>query len=116
MKKDTLINLYWILDAVQKGTAPNRTHVGACFIAIRDELLLPDTEDIVDHIRGALVRQQAAADVLTDQVIGGSRRRPLPEPRLHAMITTLAAADGNLPADAAVAFGRLVEAAHGIQP
>ena len=111
MKKDTLINLYWILDAVQKSTAPNATHVADCFIAIRDELMLPDTEDIVDHIRCVLEQQQAAADVLTDRVIGGSRRSPLATPRLHQMMQTLAV---DVPADVAVRFARLVEAAHGI--
>lgn len=113
MKKDTLINLYWILDAVQKKTAPNATHVADCFIAIRDELMLPDTEQIVDHIRGVLEQQQAAADVLTDRVIGGSRRSPLAAPRLHQMMQTLAA---DVPAEVAVGFARLVEAAHGIGP
>ena len=111
MKKDTLINLYWILDAVQKGTAPNPKHVGNCFIAIRDELMLPDTEEIVDHIRGVLEQQQAAANVLTDRAIDGSRRSPLAAPRLHQMMQTLAA---DVPAEVAVSFARLVEAAHGI--
>lgn len=117
MKKNTLINLYWILDAVQKGTAPNLEHVGHCFITIRDELLLPDSEEIVDHIRAALDRQQAAADVLTSQVIDSTRRQPLPAPRLQGMMATLAAdmQTDIATADVAVAFGRLVEAAHGIQ-
>ena len=113
MKKDTLINLYWILDAVQKGTAPNPKHVGDCVITIRDELLLPDTEEIVDHIRDALVRQQTVAGALTDRLLGSTRRPPLPEPRLQEMMGTLAR---DLPAEVAVAFGRLVEAAHGIGP
>lgn len=112
MKKDTLINLYWILDAVRKGGAPNLGHVGECFVAIRDELLLPDTEEIVDHIRDVLVRQQAAAGVLTDRVIGGSRRHPLPEPRLIDMMATLS---GEVPDNVAVAFARRVEAEHGIR-
>ena len=113
MKKDTLINLYWILDAVQKGGEPNRKHVRDCFIKIRDELMLPDTEDIVDHIRSALGRQQAVAGELADRLLGSSRQQPLPGPRLHEMMRTLA---HDLPADVAVAFGRLVEAAHGIGP
>ncbi len=117
MKKDTLIRLYWILDALQKGHAPDARDVGTCFIAIRDELLRPDTEEIVDHIRGALMQTQAAADVLTDEVIGSSRRRPLADSRLVEMMLELAATR-RLPAEripeAAVAFGRLVEAAHGI--
>jgi hypothetical protein len=112
MKKDSLINLYWILDAVQKGNAPNPRHVGECFVAIRDELMLPDTEEIVDHIRDVLVRQQAAADVLTDRVIGSSRRQPLPERWLVELMTTLA---GEVPASVAVAFARRVEAEHGIR-
>ena len=112
MKKDTLINLYWILDAVQKGSAPNPGHVGECFVAIRDELMLPDTEEIVDHIRDVLVRQQAAADVLTDRVIGGSRRQPLPEPRLIDMMAALSA---KVPSHVALAFARRIEAEHGIR-
>lgn len=112
MKKDTLINLYWILDAVQKGSAPNTGHVGECFVAIRDELMLPDTEEIVDHIRDVLVRQQAAADVLADRVIGGSRRQPLPDSLLIDMMAELS---GKVPARVAVAFARRVEAEHGIR-
>ena len=111
MKKDTLINLYWILDAVQKSTSPNSMHVADCFIAIRDELMLPDTEEIVDHIRGVLEQQQAAANVLTDRAVGGSRRSPLAAPRLHQMMQTLAV---DVPAEVTVGFARLVEAAHGI--
>ena len=111
MKKDTLIKLYWILDTVQKSTAPNAAHVADCFIAIRDELMLPDSEEIVDYIRSALEQQQAAADVLTDRVIGGSRQSPLAAPQLHQMMQTLAA---EVPAEVAVGFARLVEAAHGI--
>lgn len=112
MKKDILINLYWILDAVQKGVEPNARHVGECFVSIRDELMLPDTEDIVVHIRGVLEQSQAAADVLSQHLIGSSRRQPLPEQRLREM---MAALSGTAPADVAVAFGRLVEAAHGVQ-
>ena len=112
MKKDTLINLYRILDAVQKGSTPNPRHVSECFVAMRDELMLPDTEEIVDHIRDVLVRQQAAADVLTDRVIGSSRRQPLPEPRLIDMMADLS---GEVPAHVAVAFARQVEAEHGIR-
>ena len=113
MKKDTLINLYWILDAVQKGGAPNARHVGECFITIRDELLLPDTEDIVVHIRDVLEKSQANADVLSQALIGRSRRTPLPEQRLLGMMATLTA---TMPAEVTVAFARLVEAAHGVQP
>ena len=112
MKKDSLINLYWILDAVRKGGAPNARHVDECFITIRDELLLPDTEDIVVHIRGVLEQSQATADVLSQALIGSSRRVPLPEQRLLDMMATL---PGTTPAEVAAAFGRLVEAAHGIQ-
>ena len=112
MKKDTLIKLYWILDSVQKGDAANAQHVGECFVAIRDELMLPDSEEIVDHIRDVLARQQAAADVLTDRVIGGSRRQPLPEARL---IDLMAGVAGDVPAQVAVAFARRVEAEHGIR-
>lgn len=111
MKKDTLIKLYWILDAAQRSSTPNPVHVGECFVAIRDELLMPDTEEIVDHIRDVLVRQRAAADVLTDRAIGNSRRRPLPEPRL---IELVAALSSELPSSVAVAFARQVEAEHGI--
>jgi phosphoglycolate phosphatase-like HAD superfamily hydrolase len=64
MKKDTLIDLYGILDAVQRGGQPDAGRVGVCFIALRDALMDPDTEQIVDHIRGVLERSEAAADVL----------------------------------------------------
>jgi hypothetical protein len=112
MKKDTLIDLYWILDAVQKGSTPDAQQVGACFIALRDELMLPDSEAIVDHIRAALDKQRTAAQALTERALGRSRRRPLPESRLHAMMATLA---GGEPDSVAVAFARLVEEAHGIR-
>ena len=112
MKKDTVINLYWILEAVQKGSMPNARHVSECFAAVRDELLLPDTEDIVVHIRSVLEQSQATADVLSQALIGSSRRAPLAEQRLHDMMATL---PGTTPTEVAVAFGRLVEAAHGVQ-
>ena len=118
MKKDVLINLYWILDAVQKGTQPNRKHVADCFISIRDELMMPDTEDLVAHIYEALGQSRAAADLLTDQVIGKSRSKPLPDQQLIDWLDNLAARHrlpADLPADIAVQFGRLVEAAHGIK-
>ncbi|MBC7733643.1 MAG: hypothetical protein H7306_17415 [Bacteriovorax sp.] len=113
MKKDTLINLYWVLDAVQKGSAPNARHVDECFITIRDELLLPDTEEIVVHIRDVLEKSQATADVLSQALIGSSRRAPLPEQRLLDMMATL---PGTTPGEVTVAFARLLEAAHGVQP
>lgn len=117
MKKDTLIDLYWVLDAVQRGGQPDAGRVGACFIAVRDALLDPDTEHIVDHIRSVLERSEAAADVLAHQLIGrssGAIRQPLPEQRLRDLMTLVQgeAAGGDL----AVAFGRRVEAAHGIGP
>lgn len=111
MKKDTLINLYWILDAVRKGSTPNARHVDECFITIRDALLLPDTEDIVVHIRGVLEKSQATAGVLSQALIGSTRRTPLPEQRLLDMMATV---PGTTLSDVAVAFGRLVEAAHGV--
>jgi hypothetical protein len=121
MNKDTLIDLYWILDTVQKGGTPNLRHVGEGFIAIRDQLMQPDTEEIVEHIRGAL-QQQAAADALTRHAIGQaqawrgvppapSAARALPEQGLRDMMAALPPA---APEDLAVTFGRLVEAAHGI--
>lgn len=113
MKKDTLINLYWILDAVQKGSAPNARHVDECFITIRDALLLPDTEDIVVHIRGVLEKSQATADVLSQALIDSSRRAPLSEQRLLDMMNTL---PGTTPGEVTVAFARLVEAEHGVPP
>lgn len=112
MKKDTLINLYRVLDAVRKGDAPKARHVDDCFIAIRDELMLPDTEDMVVHIRGVLEQSQATADALSQQLIDESRRRPLPEQSLRQLMDSLV---GATPAELAVAFGRLVEAAHGIR-
>jgi hypothetical protein len=121
LKKDMLIDLYWILDAVQKGMAPNAVQAGRCFVAVRDALMQPDTEDIVAHIHGALAQSQAAADVLTDQAIGQAidqsrqagpaPRVPLPAPQLQAWMASLAP---DLPPELAVAFGRQVEAAHGI--
>lgn len=118
MKKDTLIDLYWILDAVQKGSPPNAQHVGACFVCIRDELMFPDSEELVDHIRTALLQQQAAADALTEQALGHSRRRPLADSELIEMMRNLCAlcgvAQGPAP-DLALRFGRLVEAAHGVR-
>ncbi len=115
MKKDTLIDLYWILDALQRGGQPDTGRVQTCFIAIRDALLDPDTEQIVDHIRGVLERSEAAADVLAHQLIARSSataRRPLPESRLRELMaaTQREAGGDNL----AVAFGRRVEAEHGI--
>lgn len=118
LKKDLLIDLYWILDAVQQGTTPPAAQAGRCLIAVRDALMQPDTEDIVAHIHGALAQTQAAADVLTDRVIGQASdqarqapRAPLPAQQLQAWMDVLAP---GLPPDLAVAFGRQVEAAHGI--
>ena len=113
MKKETLINLYWILEAVEKGSLPNARHVSECFTEVRDELLQPDTEDIVVHIRSVLEQSQATADVLSQALIGKSRRAPLAEQRLHDMMANL---PGTTPTEVAVAFGRLVEAAHGVHP
>ena len=119
VKKHTLIDLYWILDSLQKGTEPNLKHVSECFVSIRDELMLPDSEEIVVHIREAWEQSQVAADVLADQVIGNSRRKPLSEQRLVELMAQLDAAHRPMldhSADVAVAFARLVEAAHGIKP
>ena len=117
LKKDLLIDLYWILDAVQQSTAPHAVQAGRCLVAVRDALMQPDTEDIVAHIHGALAQTQAAADVLTDQAIGQAidqsrqARAPLPAQQLQAWMAALAP---DLPPALAVAFGRQVEAAHGI--
>lgn len=115
MNKNTLIELYWILDALRRGDHPDADPVDVCFIAIRDALLDPDTEQIVDHIRSVLERSEAAAEVLAHQLIGRSSaatRRPLPELRLREL---MAAAQSEVAGDdLAVAFGRRVEAAHGI--
>jgi len=112
VKKDTLIKLYWILDAVKQGMAPDAGHVGECLISIRDELLLPDTEDIVVHIRGVLEQSQATVGALSQELIGRSRSKPLPEQHLRELMATLPSAT---PDEVAVAFGRLVEAAHGVR-
>jgi hypothetical protein len=115
MKKDILIDLYRILEAVQRGDQPDAGRVGACFIAIRDALLDPDTEQIVDHIRSVLERSEAAADVLAHELIGRSSAAigpPLPEQRLRDLMATVQ--NENAGDDLAVAFGRKVEAAHGI--
>jgi len=93
---------------MQRSTAPNAAHVVDCFIAIGDEPMLPGTQEIVNHIRRGLEQQQAAADVPTDRVIGGSRRSPLAALRVHQMMQTLSA---DVPA---AGFARLAEAAHGI--
>jgi len=118
VKKGTLIQLYWILDSLQRGTEPNSKHVDECFISIRDSLMDPDTEDIVDHIRVAFEQSKAAAALLTHQVIGSSRRMPLADHQLIEMMRHTAAPH-SLPVEVlpevAVAFGRLVEAAHGIE-
>lgn len=112
MKKETLISLYWILDAVQKGAEPNPHHVGECFVSIRDALMLPDTEEMAVHLRGVLEQSQATADALSQELIGDLRhRQPLPEHRLRDLM----ALQAGTPDDVAVSFGRLVEAAHGIK-
>ncbi|MBM3372372.1 MAG: hypothetical protein FJY44_00705 [Betaproteobacteria bacterium] len=115
MKKDALIDLYWILDTLLRGGQPEAGHVEVCFVAIRDALLDPDTEEIVNHIRSVLERSEAAADVLARQIIGRSSagtRRPLPASRLRELMAE--AQDETAGGDLAVAFGRRVEAAHGI--
>ena len=119
MKKESLINLYWILDAMQKGDEPNLKHVGECFVSIRDELMLPDTEEIVLHIREVLERSQATADVLAERAIDRFRVAPLSEEQMLELMQSAASIqrpDATFPAALAVAFGRLVEAAHGIRP
>lgn len=115
MNKDTLIDLYRILDALQRGGQPDVGRVGMCFIAIRDALLDPDTEQIVDHIRSVLERSEAAADMLAHQLIGRSSaaiRQPLPEQQLRDLMAAVQGVTGS--DDLAVAFGRRVETAHGI--
>lgn len=119
MKKDTLINLYWILHAVQAGDAPNPQHVGECFISIRDQLMLPDTEEIVLHIRSVLAHSQANAAILAERAIDRSRIAPLTEEHMLELMRRAASlhpSDGTPSATVAVEFGRLLEAAHGILP
>lgn len=98
LKKDTLIALYWILEAAQRGALADRASAAACLIEVRDSLLRPDTEEIVDHIRSVLERQQQAADVLAREASLLAR---------HGL-------SANVQADLALSFGRLVEAEHGI--
>jgi len=112
MKNHILKNIYWILDAVQKGEQPKMQDVVECFISVRDELMQPDTEQIVDHIRDVLERSSVSADALSSQVIANSRRRPLSQKRLEEMMATLS--DSRYAAEIAVPFARCVEAAHGI--
>jgi hypothetical protein len=112
MKNHILINIYWILDAVQKGEQPKMQDVVECFISVRDELMQPDTEQIVDHIRDVLERSSVSADALSSQVIANSRRRPLSQKRLEEMMATLS--DSRYATEIAVPFARCVEAAHGI--
>jgi hypothetical protein len=83
--RNILKNIYWILDAVQKGEQPKMQDVVECFISVRDELMQPDTEQIVDHIRDVLERSSVSADALSSQVIANSRRRPLSQKRLEEM-------------------------------
>jgi hypothetical protein len=112
MKNHILKNIYWILDAVQKGEKPKMQDVVECFISVRDELMQPDTEQIVDHIRDVLERSSVSADALSSQVIANSRRRPLSQKRLEEMMATLS--DSRYATEIAVPFARCVEAAHGI--
>lgn len=112
MKNHILKNIYWILDAVQKGEQPKMQDVVECFISVRDELMQPDTEQIVDHIRDVLERSSVSADALSSQVIANSRRRPLSQERLEEMMATLS--DSRYATEIAVPFARCVEAAHGI--
>lgn len=112
MKNHILINIYWILDAVQKGEQPKMQDVVECFISVRDELMQPDTEQIVDHIRDVLERSNVSADALSSQVIANSRRKPLSQERLEEIMATLS--DSRYATEIAVPFARCVEAAHGI--
>lgn len=112
MKNHILKNLYWILDAVQKGKQPKMQDVVECFISVRDELMQPDTEQIVDHIRDVLERSNVSADALSSQVIANSRRKPLSQERLEEIMATLS--DSRCATEIAVPFARCVEAAHGI--
>jgi hypothetical protein len=112
MKNHILKNIYWILDAVQKGEQPKMQDVVECFISVRDQLMQPDTEQIVDHIRDVLERSSVSADALSSQVIANSRRRPLSQKRLEEMMATLS--DSRYATEIAVPFARCVEAAHGI--
>ena len=112
MKNHILKNIYWILDAVQKGEQAKMQDVVECFISVRDELMQPDTEQIVDHIRDVLERSSVSADALSSQVIANSRRRPLSQKRLEEMMATLS--DSRYATEIAVPFARCVEAAHGI--
>ncbi len=112
MKNHILKNIYWILDAVQKGEQPKMQDVVECFISVRDELMQPDTEQIVDHIRDVLERSSVSADALSSQVIANSRRKPLSQERLAEMMATLS--DSRYATEIAVPFARCVEAAHGI--
>ena len=104
---------------MQSGDEPDMEHVGECFVSIRDELMLPDTEEIVLHIREVLEHSQATAAILAERAIDRSRIAPLPEEQLVELMTRAASThpgDATPPATFAVAFARLVEAAHGILP
>lgn len=116
LKKDTLIDLFWILDAIQKGQPADRAKATACFTEVRDALLRPDTEEIVQHIRDVLAQQQQAAGALAMEAAATAKRLPLPESELIAMMLELCAPYGiaeRAAAELAVAFGRRVEAALG---
>ncbi|ANJ72934.1 hypothetical protein A9Y76_10860 [Ralstonia insidiosa] len=116
LKKDTLIDLFWILDAIQKGQQADRAKVTACFTEVRDALLRPDTEEIVQHIRDVLAQQKQAVGALAMEAAATARRLPLPESELIAMMLELCAPYGiaeQAAAELAVAIGRRVEAALG---
>ena len=97
---------------MRMGRQPKMQDVTDCFICVRDELMQPDTEQIVDHIRDVLQRSNVSADALSSQVIANSRRRPLSEERLKEIMAPLS--KSRYATEIAVPFGKCVEAAHGI--
>ena len=94
----------------------DRAKVTACFTEVRDALLRPDTEEIVQHIRDVLAQQKQAVGALAMEAAATARRLPLPESELIAMMLELCAPYGiaeQAAAELAVAIGRRVEAALG---
>lgn len=117
LSKDTLIDLLWILEAIQTGRQADQVKAAACRVKVRDALMRPDTEDIVDHMRAALAQQQQAADALAREATTLARRTALPAQQLVDLMAGPAShydLDPSTAAELAVAFGRLVEAAHGL--
>lgn len=117
LDKGTLIDLYRILEALQNSQQVDPVKAASCQAKVRDALMRPDTEEIVDHMRAALAQQQQAAHVLAREATTFARRTALPAQQMMDLMAGPASRhrlDPSTAAELAVAFGRLVEAAHGV--